>query len=66
MFSVPMMGTGGRGGRWCGSDGAVRKPATWEVGREEVIGILVEEKNEGKIRKSLVLATVGSTAVLFG
>ena len=36
MFSSPMMGTGGRGGRWCGSDGAVRQPATWEVGREEV------------------------------
>ena len=61
-----MMGTGGRGGRWCGSDGAVRQPATWEVGREEVIGILVEEKKEGKRRKSPVLATVGSTAVLFG
>ena len=61
-----MMGTGGRGGRWCGSDGVVRQPATWEVGREEVIGILVEERKEGKRRKSLVLATVGSTAVLFG
>ena len=60
-----MTGPGGRGGRWCGSDGAVRQPAPWEVGREEAIGILVEEKKEGKRRKSPVLATVGSTAVLF-
>ena len=61
-----MTGTGGRGGQWCGSDGAVRQPVTWEVRREEAIGILVEEKKEGKRRKSPVLATVGSTAVLFG
>ena len=61
-----MMGTGGCGGRLCGSDGAVRQPTTWEVGREEVIGILVEEKKEGKRRKSLVLDTVGSTAIIFG
>ena len=65
MLIVPMMGPGGRGGWWCGSDGAVRKPAPWEVGREEAIGILVEDKKEGKRRKGPVLATVGYTAILF-
>ena len=53
------------GGRWCGSGGAVRQPAPWEVGQEEAIGILVEAKKEGKIRKIPVLATVGSTAAIF-
>ena len=31
-----------------------------------MVGILVQEKKEGKRRKSAVLATVGYTAVLFG
>ena len=66
MLSVLMAVLGGRGGQWCDGGGAVyRKPVPWEVGREEVIGILVDEKKEGKRRKILVLDTVGSTAVLF-
>ena len=43
-----------------------RQPATWEVGREKVIGILIEEKSEGKIRKIPVITTVGYKAVIFG
>ena len=42
------------------------QPAPWKVSREKVIGILAKAKNEGKIWKSPVLATVGSTPVLFG
>ena len=56
----------GRGGRWHGGGDAVcRQPAPWEVGREEVIGILVEAKKEGERWKIPVLATVVSTAVIF-
>ena len=39
--------------------------APWEFGQENVIGILVEAKKEGKRRKSPVLDTVESTFVLF-
>ena len=47
-----MAGLGGHGG-WRYGNGAVwRHPAPWEVGRENVIGILVEAKKEVKISKS--------------
>ena len=50
-----MVGPGGHGGRWNGGGGAVcRKPAPLEVGQEEVIGILVEAKKEGKRRKTRI------------
>ena len=53
MVSVPMAVPGGRGIRRRGGGGAVwRHPAPWEVGRENVIGILVEAKKEVKISKS--------------
>ena len=39
--------------------------AAWDVVWGEVMIILVEAKKEGRIRKSLRLATVESTAVLF-
>ena len=60
-----MVGPGGRGGWWYGSGGAIRQPAHWELGREETIGILFGVKKEGKRSKFPVLATVGSTAVIF-
>ena len=60
-----MAGLGGRGDWWSGGGGVVcRQPDPWEVRREEVIGILVEAKKEGGIRKRSVLSTVGSTDVL--
>ena len=42
-----------------------RQPDNWEVLREEVIGILVEAKKGGQIRKICILDNVGYTAVLF-
>ena len=43
-----------------------RQTDTWEVRWEKVITILVEDRKEGKGRKITVVATVGSTAVIFG
>ena len=66
MLSVPMVGPDGCGVRWHSSGGAIcRQPDPWEVGRDKVIGILVEAKKEVKRRKIPVLATVRSTAALF-
>ena len=67
MLCVPMEVPSGSGEWWRGSGSAVcRQPEPWEVVQEEMIGILVEAKKEGKRRKIPVLATVGSVAVLFG
>ena len=66
-MSVLMESPCGRGVRQRGGSGAVcRQTDTWEVGRKNVIGILVKAKKEGKTRKIPVLATLGSTPVLFG
>ena len=42
-----------------------RQALQWEVGREKVIGVLVEAKKKGKRRVNPVLDTVGSTAIIF-
>ena len=66
MVSVPIAGPGGRGGRLHGGGAALwRHTESWEVGRENVVVILVEAKKEGKRRNSPVLDTAGYTAVLF-
>ena len=66
MLRVLMEILGGRGLRRHVDVSAVcKQPAHWEVGRENLSSILVEAKKEGKRRKSPVLTTVESTAVLF-
>ena len=65
MLSVPMERLDGHGVQQrVGAGSMCRHPARWEVSHKNVIIIPVEAKEEGKRRKTPVLATVEATSVI--